>query len=359
VRWRIWRSITFNERQVDMLRQFFVAAWLFSLGAMLVSMPLRAADLAAEDYFVDSPDQGIRLFVRNKRPVDMKTFSAERTLVYVHGATYPATTAFDLPLGGYSWMDFIARRGFDVYLLDLRGYGRSTRPPEMEQAAQDNPPLVRTETAVRDVATVVEHVLRRRGLKGVNLLGWSWGTTLMGAYAAANPDKVNKLVLFAPVWLRTTPLAVKIDGPLGAYRTVTMEAARKRWLNGVAADKQAGLIPEGWFEAWAEATWGTDPWGRQQSPPLLRAPNGVIYDIQNYWAQDKPLYDPAAITSPVLLIHAEWDQDTPAYMSQNLFAKLVNAAKKRYVVVGEGTHTVIMEKNRAQLFNEVQLFLEE
>jgi hypothetical protein len=26
---------------------------------------------------------------------------------------------------------------------------------------------------------------------------------------------------------------------------------------------------------------------------------------------------------------------------------------------GEGTHTIIMEKNRMQLFNEVQLFLEE
>ena len=29
------------------------------------------------------------------------------------------------------------------------------------------------------------------------------------------------------------------------------------------------------------------------------------------------------------------------------------------VEIGEGTHTVIMEKNRAQLFSEVQLFLEE
>jgi hypothetical protein len=46
-------------------------------------------------------------------------------------------------------------------------------------------------------------------------------------------------------------------------------------------------------------------------------------------------------------------------MSQALFPLLKNAPLKRYVEIGEGTHTVIMEKNRLQLFREVQLFLDE
>ena len=41
------------------------------------------------------------------------------------------------------------------------------------------------------------------------------------------------------------------------------------------------------------------------------------------------------------------------------FAKLTNAPYKRYVEIGEGTHTVIMEKNRMQLFQAVQQFLDE
>lgn len=65
------------------------------------------------------------------------------------------------------------------------------------------------------------------------------------------------------------------------------------------------------------------------------------------------------IRVPVLLIKAESDQDTPAYMAQELFAKLVNVPYKRYVELGEGTHTIIMEKNRMHLFREVQLFLDE
>ena len=32
---------------------------------------------------------------------------------------------------------------------------------------------------------------------------------------------------------------------------------------------------------------------------------------------------------------------------------------KRLVVIGEGTHSIVAEKNRLQLFREVQLFLDE
>ena len=46
-------------------------------------------------------------------------------------------------------------------------------------------------------------------------------------------------------------------------------------------------------------------------------------------------------------------------MAQTLFPLLTNVPWKRYVMIGEGTHTVIMEKNRQQLFDEVQLFLQE
>src|SRR3954468_24192850 len=80
--------------------------------------------LVSEDIMVKSPDAGIEIFVRNKRPASMTSFRPERTVVYVHGATYPASTAFDLKLGGLSWMEYIASRGYDVYLLDLRGYGK-------------------------------------------------------------------------------------------------------------------------------------------------------------------------------------------------------------------------------------------
>ena len=46
-------------------------------------------------------------------------------------------------------------------------------------------------------------------------------------------------------------------------------------------------------------------------------------------------------------------------MSRALFPLLVNAPEKCYVMIGEGTHSVMLEKNRMQLFREVQTFLDE
>ncbi len=319
-----------------------------------------APKLIMEEFTVSAKDDSsIQLYVRNKRPEGTSQFGAERTVVYVHGATYPSETAFDLQLGGFSWMDHIASRGYDVYLLDLRGYGRSTRPKEMSQPAEVNEPIVNTEVARRDVGAVVDHILQRRGIQKVNLIGWSWGTSTMASYTAENPDKVARLVLYAPQWLRTTPSPIQTQGKLGAYRTVKREAAFDRWVNGVPEDKKAGLIPAGWFDAWANATFATDPVGAAQNPPVLRAPNGVLEDSTLYWSAGKPVYDPAKIKVPTLLLVGEWDRDTPPYMAQTLFPLLTNAPAKRLVMIGEATHTVIMEKNRMQLFNEVQLFLDE
>jgi len=318
-----------------------------------------SADLVMEEFMVPAVDPGIQLYVRNKRPQGVTSFSPDKILLYVHGATYPSETAFDLQLSGMSWMDYIARHGYDVYLVDLRGYGRSTRPSEMDLPPDQNAPLVRTTTAVKDVGAAVDFILKRRGVSKINLLGWSWGTTIMGAYTVQNNGKVNKLVLYAPQWIRTTASLVQTGAKVGAYRTVSRDAAKGRWRTGVPEDKKATLIPPGWFEAWADATFATDPVGSKRTPQVLRAPNGVVQDGLEYWSAGKPLYDPAGIRVPTFLAHAEWDADLPSYMLYAYFAKLSNAPYKRYVEIGEGTHTVIMEKNRMQLFQAVQQFLDE
>jgi len=333
------------------------------IGAVALTMAsgalAQSPQIVTEEMMVPS-DSGIELYVRNKRPADMTAFRPERTLLYVHGATYPASTAFDLKLDGLSWMDYVAARGYDVYLLDLRGYGKSTRPKEMAEDPKANPPIVRGDTAVKDIGTAVDFILARRNIPRLNLMGWSWGTVTMATYTTQNPRKVERLVLYEPGWIRQTASLVQAGpGPLGAYRTVTREQALQRWMTGVPEDRKATLIPAGWFDTWADATFATDPEGAKATPPVLRAPNGVVQDSNEYWSAGKAYYDPAKITVPTLLVQAEWDRDLPPYMAQTLFPLLVNAPGKRYVMLPEGTHTIIMEKNRLMLFEAVQQFLDE
>jgi pimeloyl-ACP methyl ester carboxylesterase len=314
---------------------------------------------AMEEFLVPAHDVGITLYVRNKHPVGLKTVRSERILLFVHGATLPAESSFDLRLNGLSWMDYIAQHGYDVYLLDVRGYGRSTRPHEMEVPPEQNEPIVRTSTAVNDVSAAVDFILKRRRVQKLNLMGWSWGTCTMGWYTAQHHDKVVKLVLYAPWWLRSPPSVTDAGAKLGAYRTVSREAVKSRWLAGVPEDRRAEFLPSGWFEAFAAATFATDPAGAALVPPQLRAPNGVLADARDFWNAGKPLYDPAEIRVPTFLAHAEWDADLPSYMLYAYFEHLVNTPYKRYVQIGEGTHFVVMEKNRIQLFEAVQQFLDE
>ena len=94
------------------------------------------------------------------------------------------------------------------------------------------------------------------------------------------------------------------------------------------------------------------------NPPVLRAPNGVVQDRSEFFGAGKPYYDPAKFAVPTLLVVAEWDRDAPAYMGQTLFPLLVNAPGKRFVMPAEGTHTIMIEKNRMELFKAVQGFFD-
>jgi pimeloyl-ACP methyl ester carboxylesterase len=355
--------VEFEKRQCKweaILKYPFIAIGVFMLATFSAPAFAQTPRLVTEEMMVKTNDPGIEIYVRNKRPADMSTFRPEQTVLYVHGATYPSETAFDLKLDGLSWMEYMASRGYDVWLLDLRGYGKSTRPPEMADKPEANPPIVRGDTAVKDIGTAVDFILQRRNIPRLNLLGWSWGTTLMATYTTQNAQKVERLVLYAPAWIRQTASLVQAGpGPMAAYRMVNREQAKQRWYTGVPEDKKAALIPTGWFEAWADATFATDPVGAQMTPAVIRAPNGVVQDGNEFFGAGKPYYDPSKITVPTLLVGAEWDKDLPPYMAQALFPLLVNAPNKRYVGLAEGTHTIIMERNRLKLFEAVQAFLDE
>ena len=314
-------------------------------------------EIASEDFRVPSDTAGIELFVRNKRPRDPAARSPEKTLLYVHGTSQAAEATFDLALEGYSWMDYIAARGWDVFLVDLRGYGRSSRPPEMRVPADSNPPIVTTDVALRDFGAAVEFIRGRRGVQRIAIMGWSWGTVTVGAYAARNPDKVSGLVQYAPSWLRERTQTD--ERPLGAYNTWTVEEALASLQTGVSEDKRGDLMPKAWFAAWKAAALATDPEGALRNPPVVRSPNGAAHDRIVYWGAGKPYYDPGEVAVPTLLVRGEWDGLSPRARGGEVFSRLTRAPQKRFVEIGGGTHLLMLEKNRLQLFREVQLFLDE
>jgi pimeloyl-ACP methyl ester carboxylesterase len=329
---------------------------IFLLSVWLVPSFASAQRIVAETFMIPASDPGIQLHVRNKRLEGRDSFSAERIVLFVHGATYPSETIFDINLPGGSWVEYVARSGYDVYFVDIRGYGRSTRPGAMDAPATENPPFATTADAVKDVGSAIDFILKRRNSSKLNLIGWSWGTALMAGYTMNNNERVNKLVLYGPLWNLKAPPTFSGSG---AYRTVTRDAARQRGARGIPAQRVEEISPSAWFDTWWQDNLATDPAGAKQNPLVLRAPNGVLKDLVDYWGADKTTWEPEKVRVPTLLILAEWDQDTPLYMAQEMFGKLINTPYKRHVVIGEGTHVLALEKNRMQLIKQVQSFLDE
>jgi pimeloyl-ACP methyl ester carboxylesterase len=111
--------------------------------------------------------------------------------------------------------------------------------------------------------------------------------------------------------------------------------------------------------AWKATALATDPDGARQKPPVVRSPNGAPSDSRIYWQAGKPYYDPGDIAAPTLIVHGEWDGLLPLAMAVAVFERLSRAPSRRLVEIGEGTHLLMLERNRMQLFHEVQLFLDE
>jgi pimeloyl-ACP methyl ester carboxylesterase len=251
-------------------------------------------------------------------------------------------------------MDVMAQQGYDVYMVDIRGYGKSTRPAIMDQPASQNKPFADSDTAARDYAAAADWIRNRRSIEKLNVIGHSWGTVITALYTTRHADKVERLVLFAPVWIRKTASLTDSGGALGAYRTVTIDAARKRKATGLKPGQNPQ--PQAWFEAWAKETFESDPVGKNANPKFVRAPNGSVQDSRLFWSAGKAVYDPERITVPTLLILGEWDADTPPYMAETLFPLLTKSKNKKLVILGEGTHGIMNEIERFSLFNEVDRF---
>src|SRR6202051_4543788 len=149
--------------------------------------------------------------------------AADRVALFIHGAGTPAEVSFDVPHQDYSWMAYLAHAGFDVFSMDVTGYGRSTRPPAMndpcnlarEQQASFVPALIPAPCAAsyphqmttlasdwHDIDTVVDRIRALRHVEKLSLLAWSLGGPRAGGYAAQHADKVAKLVMLAPAYNR-------------------------------------------------------------------------------------------------------------------------------------------------------------
>ena len=282
-------------------------------------------------------------------------------VLFVHGAGTPAEVTFDVPYGDYSWMAYLAKAGFDVFSMDMTGYGRSTRPAAMgdpcnfSQAQQvqfipklipapcppSHPtPITTMASDWDDLAAVVDYLRALRGVDKVSLAGWSQGGPRTAGYALRNPQKVARIVALAPAYNRAGPLEAPnplppSNGPMTAQSGADFTA---NW------DRQVGC-PGQYEPAASAAVWSdmlaSDPVGATWGPGVRRAPAVPTWGFNQAAV--------AKLQTPYLMVTGVHDKQVAPERVRELYADL--ASKEKVIIeLACSSHNAMWEKNRLLLF---------
>ena len=281
----------------------------------------------------------------------------DRVVLFVHGAGTPAEVAFDVPYADYSWMAFLADAGFDVFSMDMTGYGRSTRPNVMNDvcnlSAEQQTALGRTPCQAKhssqlttiasdwhDLDAVVDYVRSLRDVPRVSLVGWSLGGPRAGGYASRNPDKVARLVLLAPAYSRDAKQDPPQPSPASgvAFNAQSHADFTANW------DRQVGC-PNQYEPGAAAAVWRamleSDPVGASWGQGVRRAPNTTV------WGFGKAAVE--RMRTPTLMVAGAHDKQVAPERVREYFADL-GAENKVFVDLGCSSHNAMWEANHLLLF---------
>ncbi len=372
--WPILKGLAENPgRSFMQFSRLFILLFAFLLSLFSgLSVGLAAADeITYIDNYIDSADPGVKLFVRSKWLEGKARPDDSNVVIFIHGRTLPSLADFDLQYKDYSWADWMAKRGYIVYLFDIRNFGRSTREPAMTEPPSASRPLSRSHLALRDLHTVVEHARAEQGVNKISLIGWSWGATLAGYYASLHEEKVAGLVLYAPLyavaghpdagassWLRDPEDPKLFNRAIGGYRLVPVEKIRRFWDAQIPAEDKSLYREEAVLEAFLQAILESDKTSALRDPPSIRAPNGPLEDAF-YQGQGRHLFHASTIRSPTLIVAGEFDRFTLPKDRFNLVSDLTRAPVTQVEIIPEATHILLLEKRRHELYETVHNFLQD
>ncbi|MFD9123457.1 alpha/beta fold hydrolase [Kitasatospora sp. NPDC059571] len=277
-------------------------------------------------------DQLVELFLRERDGTPPGSPGNRKAVLMLHGRSVPALAGFDLQHTSYGWAEALAQAGYDVFMMDLQGSGRSPRPrmedpcnvnPIHQAAITPNPlpgarthsypyQLTNSQSDLDELTTVVEYIRTTRSVSKVAFIGWSAAAFTMGPYAIKNPAKVESLFLLAPIFppkgSATPPAPLPVPGfPTHLLTRAGLDTA---WGNELlcANQREPGMLDVVW-----SALLDNDPIGRTWGKIL---PSGRPEGVSRYrnfvtWGWNKTTAGQGGVLGgsvPVLIVYGEHDK---------------------------------------------------
>lgn len=290
--------------------------------------------IAYDEHWAKKGD--VSLFVARKRLRERSADQVRRLpVVLVHGSSNSALPTFDLTVPGhrdYSFMDWLALRGWDVWAMDHEGYGRSTVTPGNSDIA----------TGVEDLKATARVIAAETGMSEFNLYGLSSGSLRVAAFAQGAPEHAARIVLDAFVWTgEGSPTLEKRKAGVAQFRASNRRAIDIDYLVGIFLRDGPGTTDPAVAEACARAQLLYDD----------SVPTGTYLDMTT----KLPLVDPDRIAAPTFMVRGE--HDSLATMDDLLaFFNRLPTNDKRFAVLPHLAHIATLGKARHVLWNAVDEF---
>jgi pimeloyl-ACP methyl ester carboxylesterase len=308
-------------------------------------------DPREKHFRVPSPHAGLSLFLRYLPPRD-DAAAKGRTVLYVHGGTFPSALSIAHRFDGRSWRDALCDAGFHVWGLDFHGFGASDPYPEFAEPAAAHPPLGRAAECSRQLEAAVRFICREQGVDRVSLVAHSWGSIVCGEFAGRCPEPVDRMVWFGPI-ARREPKGERQR--LQGWRLISLKDQWDRFVGDVPAG-EAPVLSKRHFDEWGELYLDSEADSRARSPAAVKVPGGAFQDIFDAWAGELA-YDPALVRAPVAIIRGEWDSLCTDADARWLFDAMKGAPQRRDIEIARATHLMHLEEHRFALYRETEGFL--
>lgn len=308
--------------------------------------------------------QRVGLFVRQKVMAQVRDGQPDlagrdmtgRVVLFVHGATVPSVPDYDLEYKTYNWMAHLARAGFNTYAMDLSGYGNSPRPmmddpcnvdPKQQKIVSGRPlksacaaNYPRQFNTIRDdwkeIDAVVDHLRRVNRTDRIHIIGWSAGGPRVGGYVAQHPEKINRVMLYAPspTIADAIPEVPAAGFPMSLQTREDME--KKRWDPDVRCP---GQVEPGVRDAVWKAIMAYDRVGASWGPPegVMRGRVATTFG----WTREMA----AKVTPPTLVMVGEFDR----LKERRTVYEQISSADKVFVNVSCASHFMVWEKQHRAL----------
>jgi alpha-beta hydrolase superfamily lysophospholipase len=271
--------------------------------------------------------------------------SNNTVVVFVHGLTFPANADFDLPVPGYSLAQYLARRGVNCCLFDIRGYGKSYKPGYGE-------PIGLAQKA-EDLSQVCAHLLRDRRAASLVLVGLSTGCNTICELLKHRTVTVHSVIFMGPCylsnhWLRRAVVRGRfvrlVQTLLGRRRNLYVHFGRKLLTKRILCGEES-LIDKRVFDVFLSTAIETSSPGR----PYLRTPALSFPERGCPTALWERLFDPQTITCPLLIIRGERDRICCERSARSL-ADETASPDVRLVTFADRSHDMHLYKNHADVF---------